>query len=249
MRSRRCSHERLTVRTLVADQLVARRDAPASRRSFQAECVVLVHMLREVRAGHPGPVPRHRASFPRDLRLPRRDGGAVGTQSRERCAPRAPAPGLWQEEHARRAAPPQGRAALRGARRTTTSGSPAFAASSRRRAPNLDGGRAVRAAVSGKTLRKVSPLATWTTREVWDYAKAHDIPLLPLYELGYTSIGCEPCTTLPLDPSDARSGRWGGQKLRMRHSHPAGRNLIRGPRVEPRESRADGPVLGPRPSS
>ena len=66
---------------------------------------------------------------------------------------------------------------------------------------------------SGKVIRKVSPLARWSTKEVWDYAKAHHIPLLPLYEIGYTSIGCEPCTSLPLDPSNPRSGRWQGQKL------------------------------------
>jgi len=66
---------------------------------------------------------------------------------------------------------------------------------------------------SKKIIRKVSPLARWSTKEVWDYAKAHEIPLLPLYELGYTSIGCEPCTTPPLDPSNLRSGRWQGQKL------------------------------------
>jgi phosphoadenosine phosphosulfate reductase len=36
---------------------------------------------------------------------------------------------------------------------------------------------------------------------------------LPLYEKGYTSIGCEPCTTLPLDPNDPRSGRWSGHKV------------------------------------
>jgi phosphoadenosine phosphosulfate reductase len=65
----------------------------------------------------------------------------------------------------------------------------------------------------GAEIRKVSPLAAWTTRDVWAYAKAHGIPLLPLYELGYTSVGCEPCTTLPLDPSNERSGRWQGQKL------------------------------------
>ena len=65
----------------------------------------------------------------------------------------------------------------------------------------------------GTVLRKVSPLAEWTTRDVWRYAKAHDIPLLPLYELGYSSIGCEPCTSLPFDPSKPRSGRWKGQKL------------------------------------
>ena len=66
---------------------------------------------------------------------------------------------------------------------------------------------------SGATLKKVSPLARWTTKDVWSYAKANGIPLLPLYQRGYTSIGCEPCTTLPLDPSNPRSGRWQGQKL------------------------------------
>ena len=66
---------------------------------------------------------------------------------------------------------------------------------------------------SGKVLQKVSPLATWTMKDVWQYAKANDIPLLPLYELGYSSIGCEPCTSLPLDPMNPRSGRWQGQKL------------------------------------
>ena len=66
---------------------------------------------------------------------------------------------------------------------------------------------------AGKRLTKVSPLARWTTRDVWRYAKEHEIPLLPLYDLGYSSIGCEPCTALPGDPNNARSGRWGGQKL------------------------------------
>ena len=65
----------------------------------------------------------------------------------------------------------------------------------------------------GKEIRRVSPLAAWTTRDVWRYAKEHGIKLLPLYDLGYTSIGCEPCTELPLDPNNPRSGRWQGQKL------------------------------------
>ena len=66
---------------------------------------------------------------------------------------------------------------------------------------------------SGTTLAKVSPLARWTTSDVRDYAKAHRIPLLPLYDAGYTSIGCEPCTEVPSDPLNPRSGRWQGQKL------------------------------------
>jgi phosphoadenosine phosphosulfate reductase len=66
---------------------------------------------------------------------------------------------------------------------------------------------------SGHTLEKLNPLAEWTTRDVWQYAEAHQIPLLPLYEKGYSSIGCAPCTSMPTDPDDPRSGRWGGQKL------------------------------------
>ncbi len=65
---------------------------------------------------------------------------------------------------------------------------------------------------TGTKIRKLSPLTEWTAKDVWTYAREHGIPLLPLYDKGYTSIGCEPCTTLPLDPNDPRSGRWGGQK-------------------------------------
>jgi phosphoadenosine phosphosulfate reductase len=66
---------------------------------------------------------------------------------------------------------------------------------------------------TGQILLKLSPLAEWTSRDVWHYAEAHRIPLLPLYEKGYTSIGCAPCTSLPFDPNDPRSGRWSGRKL------------------------------------
>ena len=65
---------------------------------------------------------------------------------------------------------------------------------------------------SARTIRKVSPLAEWTAKDVWYYAVQHEIPLLSLYDKGYYSIGCEPCTSLPLDPNDPRSGRWGGRK-------------------------------------
>jgi phosphoadenosine phosphosulfate reductase len=66
---------------------------------------------------------------------------------------------------------------------------------------------------NGKKLLKVSPLADWTTKDVWDYLKLNELPVLPLYDRGYTSIGCEPCTALPFDPENPRSGRWAGQKL------------------------------------
>jgi phosphoadenosine phosphosulfate reductase len=66
---------------------------------------------------------------------------------------------------------------------------------------------------SGKNISRVAPIAAWTARDVWKYAKDHDIPLMPLYDQGYTSIGCEPCTSVPFDPENPRSGRWQGQKL------------------------------------
>ena len=65
---------------------------------------------------------------------------------------------------------------------------------------------------SGVTVRKLSPFADWTTRDVWQSCTLYNIPLLPLYDVGYTSIGCEPCTTIPPDPNDPRSGRWAGHK-------------------------------------
>ena len=65
----------------------------------------------------------------------------------------------------------------------------------------------------GKQVLKLAPLAAWTTRDVWYACEELSIPLLSLYERGYSSIGCEPCTTLPLNPDDPRSGRWAGRKV------------------------------------
>jgi phosphoadenosine phosphosulfate reductase len=66
---------------------------------------------------------------------------------------------------------------------------------------------------TGKQMKKVSVLADWTMSQVDEYAEAHAIPKLELYARGYTSIGCEPCTAVPEDPSNPRAGRWGGKKL------------------------------------
>jgi len=66
---------------------------------------------------------------------------------------------------------------------------------------------------TGKTLWKVSLLADWKWEQVWDYGNANGIPHLPQYDDGYLSIGCEPCTALPVDRNSPRSGRWGGTKL------------------------------------
>ena len=66
---------------------------------------------------------------------------------------------------------------------------------------------------SDKTLLKVSLLADWTWKQVWNYVGAHQLSYLPQYNEGYLSIGCQPCTAIPDDPNNPRSGRWGGKKL------------------------------------
>jgi phosphoadenosine phosphosulfate reductase len=55
---------------------------------------------------------------------------------------------------------------------------------------------------------KLNPLAEWTEEEVWDYVRSNDLPVHALYERGYTSIGCAPCTR-PVAPGEpVRAGRW-----------------------------------------
>lgn len=66
---------------------------------------------------------------------------------------------------------------------------------------------------SGRELLKISPLAGWDWKQVWDFTTQHAIEHLPLYDSGYLSIGCEPCTSRPAEGADPRSGRWGGSKL------------------------------------
>jgi phosphoadenosine phosphosulfate reductase len=55
---------------------------------------------------------------------------------------------------------------------------------------------------------KVNPLADWTKEEVWEYIRANDVPYNELYDKGFTSIGCAPCTRAIKPGESDRSGRW-----------------------------------------
>lgn len=57
---------------------------------------------------------------------------------------------------------------------------------------------------------KVNPLATWTDAEYEQYIAQHGILVNPLREIGFLSIGCEPCTRPVRPGEDARAGRWSG---------------------------------------
>jgi phosphoadenosine phosphosulfate reductase len=59
-------------------------------------------------------------------------------------------------------------------------------------------------------LVKINPLAAWTDLDVAGYIKDHDVPVNPLIEQGYLSIGCWPCTAPVTDGDDPRAGRWSG---------------------------------------
>jgi phosphoadenosine phosphosulfate reductase len=57
---------------------------------------------------------------------------------------------------------------------------------------------------------KINPLAGWTKQQVWKYVREYDVPYNPLYDQGYSSIGCRPCTTPVQINEDQRAGRWRG---------------------------------------
>ena len=59
-------------------------------------------------------------------------------------------------------------------------------------------------------LVKVSPLANWTKKDVWNLITKEDVPYNPLHDQGYTSIGCKPCTRAVMFGEDERAGRWSG---------------------------------------
>jgi phosphoadenosine phosphosulfate reductase len=63
---------------------------------------------------------------------------------------------------------------------------------------------------SGEHIVKINPIANWTRRDAWAYLREHDLPHNPLYDLGYSSIGCAPCTRMVFPGEDERAGRWSG---------------------------------------
>jgi phosphoadenosine phosphosulfate reductase len=185
--------------------------APAVTSSFQSECVVLVDLLRQVRPDIPVLFLDTFHHFPqtlayRDEMTARYGLNLINLRAAE------PKVGLWQAESTDACC---ARHKVGPLFSSLEHYDVWFTALRRDQSPSRSNLKEIEPfrLPSGSAIRKVAPLAAWTARDVWRYAKDHDIPLLPLYELGYTSIGCEPCTSLPPDPNDPRSGRWQGQKL------------------------------------
>jgi phosphoadenosine phosphosulfate reductase len=61
---------------------------------------------------------------------------------------------------------------------------------------------------SVRNMVKINPLMDWTSQQVWDYIKKNGVPYNKLFDLGYASIGCAPCTRAIKPGEDERAGRW-----------------------------------------
>jgi phosphoadenosine phosphosulfate reductase len=183
---------------------------PCITSSFQAECVVLTHMLREVRPDIPVLFLDTFHHFEQTLAYRDELSERWGLNLINLRA-KTPSVGLWQAESTEACCERHKVEPLFSALEGYDTW---FTALRRDQSPSRANLQEVEPfKLPGRTISRVAPLAAWTARDVWAYAKAHGIPLLPLYELGYTSIGCEPCTAVPFDPENPRSGRWQGQKL------------------------------------
>ena len=55
---------------------------------------------------------------------------------------------------------------------------------------------------------KNKSITFWTEDMVWEYIKKYNVPYNPLYNDGFLSIGCQPCTRAVKPGEDVRSGRW-----------------------------------------
>ena len=82
-------------------------------------------------------------------------------------------------------------------------------------------------------LVKFNPLVEWTTRDVWEYVREHDVPFNRLHEQNYPSIGCMPCTSPVRLGEDPRAGRWRGSTKTECGIHNRASHLVLLPVLQP----------------
>ena len=63
-----------------------------------------------------------------------------------------------------------------------------------------------------RNIYKYNPLFHWSLEDVENFIKDNNVPYNSLYDKGYPSIGCEPCTRAVIKGQDVRSGRWWWEK-------------------------------------
>ncbi len=178
--------------------------------SFGAESAVLLWMLARIDPATPVIFLETGKHFPETLAYRDRLVRRLGLTDVRSVAPR-PADlgahdgdgGLWRRSpdlccHLRKVLPLE--RALAGFEAWVT-GRKRFQAGSRAALPLIEseGGRI-----------KVNPLANWSRERVRAAFREAGLPVHPLSEQGYASIGCAPCTRAPVADGSPRSGRWAG---------------------------------------
>ncbi|NJD01917.1 MAG: phosphoadenylyl-sulfate reductase [Ruminiclostridium sp.] len=58
------------------------------------------------------------------------------------------------------------------------------------------------------SIYKINPIAFWSEEKVWEYIKKFNVPYSNLYNNGFRSVGCQPCTRAVRPGEDVRGGRW-----------------------------------------
>lgn len=53
----------------------------------------------------------------------------------------------------------------------------------------------------------VNPLLDWTETDIWAFHARFNLPHCELYDVGYRSLGCQPCTAKPGSGEGERAGR------------------------------------------
>lgn len=73
---------------------------------------------------------------------------------------------------------------------------------------------------TGPDHTQANPLLSWTELDVWAYTLDAGLPYCALYDQGYASLGCTPCTTRP--DSGERSGRCPDKEAALEQLHSLG---------------------------
>ena len=61
---------------------------------------------------------------------------------------------------------------------------------------------------ANNSIYKINPLIDWTEVQVWEYISTNEVPYNELFDKGYKSVGCAPCTRAVKTVDDQRAGRW-----------------------------------------
>jgi len=76
------------------------------------------------------------------------------------------------------------------------------------------------------SIYRISPLYNWREEDTFTFARNHGLPVSDLYNRGYRSIGCAPCTRAIGADDDIRSGRWWWEEPEHRECGLHGRKAI-----------------------